>query len=92
MERKPGFRKRVEKAEGESEAFLVELIRKGASKDAKHALALLERRHGGQWAKEEKHNHLHLGDASTLQRLVDDRRQRDGKVIDVAYEPVANPK
>ena len=51
----PEYAERVTRANGESEAELVEIARRGAIKDPRIAVQILERRFGGRWCKAEKH-------------------------------------
>jgi hypothetical protein len=94
---RPGFKRRVMVADAECEKTLVESAMRGASKDGKLAIQVLERRHGARWAKPENstvsHAHVHaIATPEILQKLSDSRRLADSKVIDVECEPKTNPK
>ncbi len=53
--RYPDYAEQVTRANGQSEAELVEIARRGAIKDPRIAVQILERRFGGRWCKAEKH-------------------------------------
>jgi len=51
----PEYADAVTRANGESEAQLVEIARAGATKDPRIAVQILERRFGTRWSRNEKH-------------------------------------
>jgi hypothetical protein len=79
MDQNQEFRARVQAAESESEAELLEMAKANAKKDGRVAIQLLERRFPEQWgSKEQKqHTHVHTTPQQMLAMLVEQRRKRD---------------
>ena len=78
----PAFAAAVQEAISASEEVLLDLALAGAKKDGRVALMMLERRHGGEWAKREvsQHQHLHAiasVPAEFLATLAEARIQQD---------------
>ena len=76
--RNPVFNQSVQRADGASEAMLVQLALKGAKRDGRVALMILERRFAG-WQKQ-VHVSGQVRHEHTLNRLVDMRAQRDRQI------------
>ena len=53
--RHPEYAEAVTRANGDSEVALVDIVTKGATKDPRIAVAILERRFGTRWSRNEKH-------------------------------------